>query len=457
MRPASLNLLSSFRFLRNPLRAAPILHAKKGRFVRLSPALGGMILVFEPEDVAAILGQPDTFEHLDQKTIPVRLPPGSATFRLTSGLLAFQNGEKHRSLRRELTSAFDMKHLQNYFSLSRESVRAFIEGMDNQGGPQDLNRICHQLAMNTALLTLFGLRMDSETSKLSDSFKAWMEAGFSPWTILFPFDLPGFSYRRLLRAGEVLEHRLHRILIQGPQSSDPLVKMVFGESWKQGELPPELVSRASGYMQASYETTSNTLIWTLVLLNLFPEAARSAIAEIDQVVGNGEIEYRHLMAMPYLRAVVTESIRLLPPLSLFPRSVSRSVSIGGLDLSPGDRVAYGPILTHRLPHVFTRPFAFDPGRFQKGARMDGFLGFGGGPRRCPGEQFGLNEVMLILATWLRRRFPRIEEGTVINARGMVVLAPLGAIPFRNQDRRDWKPSRASLKGTAVWGIEPPET
>jgi cytochrome P450 len=447
--------VQSLRFLLNPLRAAPDLHRKWGGLVRLAKPAGGMTLVFEPEDVRSILTQPDVFEHLDRDTVPIRLPHGSATFRLTSGLLAFQNGDKHRALRRELMPAFDSRHLQNYFTLSRDSVREYIEGMDGRQG-LDLNQICHELAMNTALLTLFGLKPGTETRTLSAAIRGWMQAGFSPWTLFLPFNLPGFSYRAFLRNGEKLEAHLLDMFRNGPQSDDPLIKVVFGEAWKKGELPPELVSRASGYMQASYETTANTLIWTLVILNLFPAVASRAAREMEEAVGDGDIQYHHLMAMPYMRAVVMEAVRMLPPLTLFPRIVTRPVSVGGMELSPGDRVAYGPILTHRLPHVFPRPLEFDPMRFlTPGLKQEGFLGFGGGPRRCPGEQFGVNEVLLILATWLRRFFPQIRDGSTIDARGVVIFTPTGPVPFSNVGRREWKARRTTLKGTAVWGIKAP--
>lgn len=446
-----LGLPETLRFLLDPQGRAPLLHRRHGGMIRLADAVGGMTLLFEPEDARAALAQPDAFAHLDRDTVPIKLPPESASYRLTSGLLAFQNGDKHRALRRELMPAFDARHLQDYFELSRVSVREFLGGLGP--GRLDLNRVCHELAMNTALLTLFGMRMTPETRELAASIKEWMQAGFSPWTLVFPFDLPGSTFRRFLRSGEVLEQRMIRLFRQGPGPEEPLVKVVFGDAWKGGELPPELVSRASGYMQASYETTANTLLWTLVVLNLFPATAARVREELEATIGDREIGYADLAGLGYLRSVILETIRLLPPLSLFPRLVTRPVTLGGVAFRPGDRVAYGPILTHRLPHVFPDPDAFDPFRFRKpGNRHEGYFGFGGGPRRCPGEQFGLSEAMLILATWVRKAFPRIEDGTAINARGLVVFTPSGPVPFRNVPATGALPA-ARIKGTAVRGLK----
>jgi cytochrome P450 len=450
-----LGVVPSLRFLLNPMHWAPEVYRRHGKMARVADVAGGMTLVFEPEDVRTVLTQVDTFEHLDRETMPVQLPKDSASYRLTGGLLALQNREKHRSLRRELMPAFDLKHLQNYFHLSQEPIQEYLDTLaSNQ--LLDLNQTCHELAMNTALLTLFGLRLDPETRSLTKSIKAWMRSGFSPWTIFFPYDLPGTSFRSFLRNGEELESKLIQLFQKGPQGSESLAKVVFGDSWKQGELPPELVSRASGYMQASYETTANTLLWTLVFLNMFPETARSVSEELQRVLGDRPIQYADLSNLSLLRAVIIEAIRLLPPLSIFPRVVVQPVSLGGVDFLPGERVAYGPVLTHRLPHLFPDPCVFDPSRFQKaGNRHDAFLGFGGGPRRCPGENFGLNEVLLILGTWLRHSFPRILDGTSIEIRSLVVTTPAGPVPFKNEKGEIGMslPARqARLKGSAMRGI-----
>jgi cytochrome P450 len=427
---------------------------RRGSLVRLAKATGGMVLVFDPADVDELLSRPDAFGRWERDTSPVRFPADSASSRLISGLLAMQNGAKHRELRRQLTPAFDYNHLKHYFALSRAGIAAFVESLEASDTVQDLNGICHALAMNTALLTLFGAYPGEESHALAEDFRAWMNAAFSPWTLLLPFDAPGTSYGRFLRRGERLEKRLIALFRNRPEAQGSLVQVVFGPDWDRQVTEAELVSRAAGYFQASYETTANTLVWILILLNLHPEAALAAREEIRAVIGEGEIEYPHLAALPYLRAVVLESMRLLPPVLLFPRIAVEDLALGGAEIPKGTRLAYGPALTHRLPEVFEDPLAFKPERFLgPGPRPEGFLAFGGGPRRCPGEQFALNEVLLILAAWLRRGFPRIEPGAKVKCRGLVAHTPIRPVHFRNLPWSEIPGAPPRLQGRVFAGLK----
>ncbi|MFN7543021.1 MAG: cytochrome P450 [Acidobacteriota bacterium] len=64
-----------------------------------------------------------------------------------------------------------------------------------------------------------------------------------------------------------------------------------------------------------------------------------------------------------------------------------------------------PYLPHRHPGFWTSPNDFDPQRFPPG-RRDGvhrfsYFPFGGGPRQCIGNQFGVAEALIILAHLLK--------------------------------------------------------
>ncbi len=57
-------------------------------------------------------------------------------------------------------------------------------------------------------------------------------------------------------------------------------------------------------------------------------------------------------------------------------------------------VATSPAFSHRLPHVFARPAAFEPGRFLPPREEDraapfSFIGFGGGRHGCMGSNFAI--------------------------------------------------------------------
>jgi cytochrome P450 len=426
-RPPRVSFPDSVRFLTDPLGWSPILYRKYGAVVQLSELTKSLICVFHPGIAHEISVQYHVFVRMTVDNLPLRFAPDTAAYRMLAGMLSLQNGDKHRALRRELLSALDANHLKEYLVTTQEKACPGLQRLSMDGAYQDLGEFCHQLAMQVSFATLFGFSQNEETLRLFQCFRAWLSEGFSPWVVIFPFDLPFSPYRRILAASEKLERQLLRTLNHQKESRHSLIKVVFGEDWKNG-ITQESTSRIAGYLQASYEPIANTLFWTIVLLNRYPEAASRVLREI-QALDQAELSLYDLSRLPYTRAVVLESIRLIPPILISPRYVAEGADIDGFRFEPGDRVMVGPALSHRVPAAFASPLHFDPNRFHESTDAN-FSGFGTGLRRCPGEQFGMNAVLVLLYHWLSHSFPEIKTGSHIRTSGLIISNPQNAVPFR---------------------------
>lgn len=141
--------------------------------------------------------------------------------------------------------------------------------------------------------------------------------------------------------------------------------------------------------------------------------------------------------MPYLRSVLSESLRLYPqPPILIRRALGDDVLPPGLNGDPnGYPIGKGADIfisvwnLHHSPHLWKDPEAFRPERFSErfenpafngawagynpeaqGSVMYpneiagdfGFLPFGGGSRKCVGDQFAMMEATVAMAMVLRR-------------------------------------------------------
>jgi len=219
-----------------------------------------------------------------------------------------------------------------------------------------------------------------------------------------------------------------------------------GEDISNQQLRDDLMTM----LIAGHETTAAALTWTFFCLAQAPDKLEKLWAEVDSVLDDldAPIDLDTIKRLDYTRACVSESLRLYPqppflirratedmevPWKRNPVSPDRPivlkkgsdifVSVWNLHRSPeiwGDDVdVFRPerMRERRIPDA-SSPLAaswsgFDPARTGSGGGPPplypnetvsdfAYLPFGGGNRRCVGDQFAVFEAVVILATLARR-------------------------------------------------------
>ncbi|XP_030473803.1 iridoid oxidase-like [Syzygium oleosum] len=158
---------------------------------------------------------------------------------------------------------------------------------------------------------------------------------------------------------------------------------------------------------AGSETTSNTMEWALAELLRQPESMKRAKDELDQVVGlNRKLEESDTEKMPFLQAVVKETLRLHPSLPLLiPRNARKETNFMGYDIPKDTQVFVNAWSIGRDPDAWEEPLAFKPERFLgsnidfKGQNFE-LIPFGSGRRMCVGLALAHRVLHLGLATLL---------------------------------------------------------
>jgi pentalenene oxygenase len=90
-----------------------------------------------------------------------------------------------------------------------------------------------------------------------------------------------------------------------------------------------------------------------------------------------------------------------------------------------------PLLLHRKPQTFAHPDLFEPDRWLEGEPPPfAYIPFGGGARRCIGDEFALRETTIVLETLLRRYRFALEPGARVETAPLVTLRPAGPVPMR---------------------------
>lgn len=164
---------------------------------------------------------------------------------------------------------------------------------------------------------------------------------------------------------------------------------------------------------AGHETTALMLTWAIYLLAQHPAVLEKASCKLERQKNAVYLTGENVSSVQYLRAVLAETLRLYPPVWGLGRRAKEKVFLGEEIIPAGAFVTISPWTVHRDPRFYPAPFSFCPERWENAHPPPyAFIPFGGGARRCLGENFAWMEGALILATLLpRRNFQLVSSRT----------------------------------------------
>ncbi|CAG2118552.1 unnamed protein product [Medioppia subpectinata] len=185
----------------------------------------------------------------------------------------------------------------------------------------------------------------------------------------------------------------------------------------------EIVAQCLLFFIVGYETTATTLSYCTYELALNPDIQDMLVAETAEAVDEdtGDIDYETLCRLPYLDAVISETLRHYPTSLRLEREAMDEVvlSTGGSDLKCDKGVVVNiPVYAiHHDPDHYPDPFAFKPDRFLAHNRHHikpyTYLPFGAGPRNCIAIRFALLEAKLAMVKLVNQfRFYRVPDTDV---------------------------------------------
>ncbi|XP_047222673.1 cytochrome P450 2U1 isoform X1 [Girardinichthys multiradiatus] len=183
---------------------------------------------------------------------------------------------------------------------------------------------------------------------------------------------------------------------------------------------------------AGTDTTTNSVLWVLLYMVLYPDIQDQVQAEIDTVVGRQRPpSLTDRGRLPFTEAAIMEVQRLtaVVPLSI-PHMASETTEFRGYTIPKGTVIMPNLYSVHRDPSVWDDPNAFNPARFLddegKLLRREFFIPFGIGRRVCMGEQLAKMELFLTvtgLLQALKFRLPDGKPAPSLQGRFGLTLAP----------------------------------
>jgi cytochrome P450 family 135 len=333
------------------------------------------------------------------------LPPGRDIILkpiLGERSLLILEGADHLAHRKLMLPPFHGERMRSYGPVLEEIVDAEIDSWP-LGEEFAIHPRMQSITLEAILRVVFGVAEGPRLEQLRVVLTNVLEETASPFSQLIGLATRRFGGRgpwgkfeaqlnavdELLYA-EIAEHRARG----DSKEREDILSLMMQARFEDGGAQmsdTDLRDQLMTLLLAGHETTATALAWTFDLLLRHP----TQLARLRESLEAGEDEY--------LRAVITESLRLRPVVPLAGRRLAVDLVADGLTLPAGTDVTPAIWLTHTRADVYPEPFAFKPERFlEEGPDTYAWIPFGGGIRRCIGAAFAEFEMRIVLREVLGR-------------------------------------------------------
>ncbi len=377
------------------------------------------VFVNEPALIREILV---TQQHEFSKSLGTRV----LSLLLGEGLLTSEE-LLHRQMRRVVQPAFHRERIAEYAGIMERDARDFADRLKT-GETFDARAAMAELTLRIATETLFGSDESDSARFVGEALRLMM--GEFPW-LLTPIGslrarLPFRKTRRFWEARATLDAIIFDLIARRRKDdaarTDALSLLLAARDAETGHQPSDrqLRDEIMTLFIAGHETTANALTWALVLLAQHTQMGERAATAARK----GDREY--------LARIIKEVLRLYPPAWIIGRETRKDVRLSGVVAIPAQTTVFlAPLLLHRRAEFFPEPERFDPDRWLAADPPPfSYVPFGGGARRCIGEEFALVEIAIVLTSLLSRfRFTLAADAQVKMA-PLVTLRPAGPVMMR---------------------------
>ena len=395
--------------IRRPYLALPDLHRRYGPVVELGRGPFRYVLLFGRDANELLLhGRPESFLWGEALQALIAIDGETA--------LVVSDGDDHRRRRRLVQPAFGRRRIESYLPIMSSELVAAIDSW-RPGDEVDVYEALRQRVLRAVIRSLFGDSLRERAGDLSAHLQVGIDYVNRSPLLRFDHDLPGTAYRRAMRARHAADEIIFGEITRRRQAAggddrgdvlDALLAAQDDDGDGDGLTDQEVRDQVVSLIAAGYDTTSAAIGWTLHAVLTHDAVAEQVRSEIAAVVGDEDLDASHVVAMPYLDAVVSESLRLHPPGAFSGRKAVDAFEYAGHTIPAGSLVVYSAYEVQRDPAYWPDAERFAPERWLPGDPLHReldpytYVPFGGGYRRCIGFAMATQEIKAATVEVLRR-------------------------------------------------------
>jgi cytochrome P450 len=348
---------------------------------------------------------------------------------LGEGLLTSED-PAHVRHRRLIQPVFHRERIASYGNVMVDRAARMRERWQD-GATIDAAREMMRVTLAIVGQTLFDSDVESRADEVGVAVTEVLE---SFWLHLLPGSdvlerLPVGPLRRARAARRRLDALIYAMIADrrasGRDHGDLLSMLIAAHDDGATMSDRQIRDEAMTLLLAGHETTANALTWTWYLLSEHPEIEARLHAEIDRELAGRLPQMADLPRLPLVDRVITEAMRLYPPAWVIGRRVIADYTLAEYPVPPRSIVFMSPYITQRDARYFPDPLRFDPDRwtpqFKAALPAFAYFPFGGGTRKCIGDQFALMELALVLCTVAQQWRLRLVPGHPVVTQPLITL------------------------------------
>jgi len=203
-------------------------------------------------------------------------------------------------------------------------------------------------------------------------------------------------------------------LAPGELGNDLVGHLLRGDDGDEAPMDRNLVvDNLKTFLFAGHDTTASALCWLMHLVAAHPETQERLVQEFMELRDSFP-SVEELESLPYLDAVIRETLRLYPSAG-FTKSPLQDVELCGHCLPRDMEIFFFPFFTQRDEVLFPNANSFEPERWlseplrSSSPERAGWMPFSLGARNCVGSRMALLELKAAVHALLSRYIISLPE------------------------------------------------
>ncbi|WP_414582913.1 cytochrome P450 [Scytonema sp. PCC 10023] len=384
-----------------------------------------------------LLNNPNYIEEVfsQQNRVFMRKGPifrNNSKLLLGNGLF-LSEGKFYHQQRKLAQPAFHKQMIASYGEVMVEETNHVIANWQD-GQECDVYQEFVSITMSIIAKTMLGTELDAvAANNVTIALDATANRLVNRRNALFlvPNWLPTPSHLRFRRAVKQLDQIVYNIINQHSTSEENqgtfLDLVLYAQKEGSQITLQQLRDEVINIFLAGHETTAIALTWISFVLSQHPLVEAKLIEELQTVLSRRTPTVADLPQLRYTEAIALETLRLYPPVWLLERMALEDTEIAGYPVSKGTLVFASTWAAHRNPDFFPEPEKFNPSRWENGLAkrlpLGAYFPFSLGARTCLGKDFGMMELVLLIATIFQNFQLRLVPGHPVEILPSLTLRP----------------------------------